>query len=516
MRTIADRRIVKVETGIPGLDHVAAGGLPRGRTTLVTGTAGSRKTVLAAQFLAEGVLRNEPGVFVTFEEPPEDIRVNMASFAWDIGQWEEEKKRAFVDGSLDTEDESVEAGSYDLGALMARVEHAIGKVGAKRVALDSIGAIFGRFRDASVVRQEIHRLCQALKKLNVTAVITAERPEEYGPNARYGVEEFVADNVIILRNVLEEEKRRRTVEILKFRGTAHNKGEFPFTVIPEEGIVVIPLSAIELGQKSSNRRVTSGNEELDAMCQGGYFRDSIILVSGATGNGKTLMATEFIRGGAKGGERCVLFAFEESREQILRNAGGWGVDYETMEKEGKLRVVCEYPEAMGLEDHLLRMRAIIEEFKPSRIAVDSLSVLERVSSLKGFREFVIGLTSFIKSEEVAGLLTVTTPTLMCGASITEARISTIMDAIILLRYVEIFGEMRRGLIVLKMRGSTHDKSIREFVIDGEGMHIREPFRNLTGIIAGNATQVARKDIERLDGLFAEEAWAGPAGLGIKA
>jgi circadian clock protein KaiC len=162
------------------------------------------------------------------------------------------------------------------------------------------------------------------------------------------------------------------------------------------------------------------------------------------------------------------------------------------------------------------MRTVITEFKPNRIAVDSLSALERAASFKGFREFVIGLTSFIKQYEIVGLFTATTPTLMGGASITEVHISTIMDAIILLRYVEGFGEMRRGLIVLKMRGSTHDKSIREYVIDGQGMHLREPFRDLTGIFAGNPTQVAQKDIERLDGLFTEKKPAGPASRGIKA
>jgi len=500
MSDIGDKRVVKRLTGIPGLDHIAAGGIPEGRTTLIAGTAGSAKTVMAAQFLAEGVRRKEPGVFVTFEEPPMDIRCNMASFGWDIEAWEAEKLWCFVDGSLDTEHESMEVGNYDLGALMARVEHAINKVSAQRVVLDSLGAVFSRFNDANVIRQEIHRLCQALKKLRVTAIITSERLQEYGPIARYGVEEFVADNVIILRNILEEEKRRRTIEILKFRGTFHQKGEYPFTVVPDDGIVVMPLSAIELKQKSSDLRVSTGNAELDAMCNGGFFRDSIVLVSGATGTGKTLLVTEFIKGGAKAGERCLLFAFEESREQLFRNATGWGVDFEKMEQEGTLKVVCEYPEVMGLEDHLLRMRSVIRDFKPNRVAVDSLSALERVASFKGYREFVIGLTSFIKHDEVVGLFTSTTETLMGGTSITEAHISTITDSIILLRYVEVLGEMRRAMTLLKMRGSMHDKSIREFRIDGDGMHIREPFRGISGIIAGNTSQVHEQDIQRLGGL----------------
>ena len=294
------------------------------------------------------------------------------------------------------------------------------------------------------------------------------------------------------------------MEILKFRGTFHQKGEFPFTIVPGEGIVVIPLSAIELKQKSSNIRITSGSTELDRMCGGGFFRDSIVLVSGATGNGKTLMVTEFIAGGAVNGERCLLFAFEESREQLFRNAIGWGIDFEQMEREGKLKVVCEYPEVMGLEDHLIRMKKEIEAFKPNRVAVDSLSALERVSTIKGFREFVIGLTSFIKHQEIAGLFTSTTPTLLGGTSVTEAHISTITDSIVLLRYVEMYGEMRRGITVLKMRGSMHDKEIREFTIDGEGMHIGNPFHNIIGILAGNPVHIAPGEIERIGGLFQEE------------
>jgi circadian clock protein KaiC len=498
-------QIEKLPTGIAGFDHIAIGGLPKGRTTLVSGTAGSAKTVFASQFLAEGIAKaGEHGVFVTFEEPPSDIRRNMSSLGWDITRWEAEGSWAFVDASPQAGDDAVVSGSYDLGALLARIEHAVRKIGARRVAMDSLGAIFTQFSDSATVRRELFRVAMALKRLGVTAVMTGERIHEYGDIARYGVEEFVADNVVILRNALEDEKRRRTIEILKFRGTSHQKGEFPFTILPGEGIIVIPLSAIRLQQRSSNLRISSGNAELDHMCGGGLFRDSILLVSGATGTGKTLMTTEFMAGGANSGERCLLFAFEESREQLFRNATGWGVDFERLERDGLLKVVCEYPEVAGLEDHLISMTGVINAFRPTRVAVDSLSALERVGSIKGFREFVISLTSFIKHQEVAGLFTATTPSLLGGVSVTEAHISTLTDSIILLRYVEMYGEMRRGLTVLKMRGSAHDKDIREFTIDAQGMHIGRPFRGVGGILAGNPVQVTPGEIDRLSGMFGED------------
>lgn len=496
--------IEKLQTGIEGFDLIANGGLPKGRSTLVTGTAGSAKTVFAVQFLAAGIVtRDEPGVFVTFEEHPDDIRKNLVSLGWNIEEWEEEGKWTFVDGSPLQEEETVVIGNYDLGGLLARVESAIHKIKAKRIAFDSLGAIFNILQNSAVLRGELLRIANALKKIGITSVLTAERTNEYGQIARFGIEEFVADNVIILRNVLEEEKRRRTIEILKFRGTSHQKGEFPFTIIDRKGIMVIPLSAIQLKQSSSDVRITSGNSELDKMCGGGFFRDSVILVSGATGTGKTLMTTEFVAGGWNNNEKCLLFAFEESREQLFRNAIGWGVDYKKLEKEGVLKVICHYPEVDSLEDHLIAIKDAITEFKPTRVAVDSLSALERIATTKGFREFVIGLTSFIKHQEIVGLFTATTSTLTGGVSVTEAHISTLTDSIILLRYVEMYGEMRRGLTVLKMRGSMHDKNIREFTIDNDGMHIGKPFRNVIGILAGNPQHIAQEEADRLSSLFKE-------------
>jgi circadian clock protein KaiC len=491
-----DAGVEKLPTGITSFDVIAKGGLPKTRTTLLSGTAGSGKTVFAVHFLGAGIETGEHGVFVTFEESAQDIRQNMRSFGWDMARWERDGRLAFVDASPDPHVETIEAGAFDLGALLARVENAARRVNAKRVSVDSLGAVFSQFSDQSIVRRELFRIASALKGMGVTAVMTAERVDEYGPIARFGIEEFIADNVMVLRNSLQDENRRRTIEIVKFRGTDHQKGEYPFTIVPERGMVVIPLSAIQLRQRSSNVRITSGNAQLDEMCGGGFFRDSVILVSGATGTGKTLTVTQFLKGGADHDERCLLLAFEESREQLIRNATSWGADFEQMETDGRLRMVCDYPEVTGLEDWLVTIQTEIERFRPKRVALDSLSALERMGSLKAFREFVIGFTSFLKQQEIAGLLTATTPTLMGGPSITEGHVSTLTDSIILLRYVEMFGEMKRGLTVLKMRGSAHDRSIREFTIDAAGMHLGRRFRNVTGVLGGAPMHVGPGDLER--------------------
>lgn len=493
----------KLPTGIVGFDQIANGGIPIGRSTLISGTAGSGKTVMALQFLLSGVRDyEENGVFVTFEEAPADLMQNVRSFGWDLEGLLAQGKIAVVDATPEPGEEVIATGPYDLSALLARIESAIRSVGAKRVILDAIGALFPQLTDPNTIRRELHRIAAGLRQLGVTTLVTMERTTEEGGVGRWGVEEFVADNVILLRNRLENEKRRRTVEILKFRGATHHKGEYPFTIDSEDGVTIIPLSAIELKQKSSQIRVSSGVAELDRMCGGGMYRDSIILVSGATGTGKTLMVAQYVKASIEAGERVLLFGAEESREQLTRNAASWGVDFEKAEADGLLRIICRYPEVMGLEDHLLRIKRDIHAFQPKRVAIDSMSAFERVSTMKSFREFVIALTSTIKHLEITGLFTNTTSMLTGGESITETHISTITDTIILLRYVELHGEMRRGLTVLKMRGTFHAKEIREYLIDGSGLHIHAPFRGVHGILTGTPTYTFDDERARLGEMFA--------------
>jgi len=367
------------------------------------------------------------------------------------------------------------------------------------VSLDSLNALFVQYREHALLRAELFRITAALKRKGVTVVFTAERTSEYGEVTRFGIEEFVADNVIILRNLLDNERRRRTIEILKFRGTRHQRGEYPFTITSEDGMLVIPLTGRELTQASSTERITAGNAVIDEMTGGGILRDSILLVSGATGTGKTLMVTEFINGGVAAGEKCLLFAFEESRDQLDRNAAAWGRDFVGAEDKGLLKIVNRYPHAMAMEDHLVEMTKEIESFGPKRVAIDSLSALERVASLRSFREFVISMTSFLKAKEIAGMMTSTTPNLLGGGSVTEKHISTLTDSIVLLRYVESFGVMRRCITVLKMRGSAHDSTIREYTIDGSGMHIHGPISDVNGVLSGHPVFAGQDDGDEVAG-----------------
>ncbi|RMF26309.1 MAG: circadian clock protein KaiC [Cyanobacteria bacterium J083] len=479
----------KIRTMIEGFDEITHGGIPKGRTTLIGGTSGTGKTLLAIQFLYNGIKNFDyPGLFVTFEESPKDILQNAYGFGWDLESLIEQGKLFILDASPDPEGQQV-VGNFDLSALIERIQYAIKKYKAKLVSLDSITAVLQQYDAASIVRRQIFRLVARLKQLEVTSIMTTERVEEYGPIARFGVEEFVSDNVVILRNVLEGERRRRTVEVLKLRGTTHMKGEYPFT-ITNDGINIFPLGAMRLTQRSSNTRRSSGIKILDEMCGGGFFKDSIILATGATGTGKTLLVSKFLEEGCRQGERAILFAYEESRAQLSRNASSWGIDFEEMEKKGLLRLLCTYPESAGLEDHLQTIKSEITEFKPSLIAIDSLSALARGVSNNAFRQFVIGVTGYAKQEEITGFFTNTTDQFMGTHSITESHISTITDTILLLQYVEIRGEMSRAINVFKMRGSWHDKGIREYSISSSGPEIKDSFRNYEGIISGSPTRIS--------------------------
>ena len=481
----ADRKdlLARLPTGVPGFDEVAGGGVPEGRCTLVVGTAGAGKTILASQFLAIGSLQyGDPGVLVTFDEPPQQVVRNTASFAWALAEPVDEGRIALVDCAPSPDVDIVEVGTFDLHGLVARIRAAVERTGARRVVLDSISALLAQFQDAGRVRSELSRVVHALNDMGVTSLMTAERVEEKSGIGRFGVEEFVADAVVVLRNELTDQRRRRTLEILKLRGGAHQSGEFPFTIDSQVGISVIPMSAIELERPAATTRISVGNPDIDALMGGGIYRDSLVLVSGPTGTGKTLLSLGFIQAAIEADERALLMSFEESHNQLMRNASSWLQGIESAERDGRVRLTSVYPERMGLEDLLQQIGRAIDEYRPRRVALDSLTALERVASVRQFREFVVRLCGMLKEREIAGLFTNTATMISGGETVTDAYVSTITDGIVLLRYAEVGGEVRRAITVLKMRGSDHDRRVREFRITDQGMEVGEPILGSGGLV----------------------------------
>jgi len=487
----------KIPTGIVGFDEIAHGGIPIGRTTLLAGTSGSGKTIFAMQFLVGGLQKGESAVFVTFEETPKDIIRNMKSFGWDLQKYVDKGKMAFVDASP-SQDETIEVGEFDLSAFLARIMYAIKKVNATRVTLDSISALFPRYNDQAIIRRELYRITAKLKEKGVTAILTAERvTEEKEQIARFGVEEFVSDNVVLLHNYLDTIRgdRKRSVEILKFRGTDHESQDTPILVLAD-GMNVYPRpKPTYKGHVSSGKKLTMGIDGLDKMFFGGVYENSTTLVTGASGAGKTVSSMSFIVEGAKRGENGLLIAFEESDEQLYRNAESFGWDLRSVVKSGKVKMFTSIPEELKPEEHFKRIKDIIESSDIKRFVIDSLSALERIYSPEKFREFVIGLNAYLKGKGITSLMTNTTASLLDVSQITETHLSTATDNIILLKYIELDGAMKRSLSVVKARGSDHDKSLREIVIDSKGMHIGEPFYGVEGLMGGSARRVVMPPVD---------------------
>ncbi|WP_329253682.1 circadian clock protein KaiC [Actinoallomurus sp. NBC_01490] len=482
--------IERLPTGISGFDDIAGGGLPKGRPALVTGTTGSGKTFFAIEFLARGIqLFGQPGVFVTAEETADSIRRSAASVGFDVEAWEREGRWAFVDASpLDGEEAPVRTvGAYDFGALMARIDHAIRRSEARRVAFDSFSSIIGRFDDVGVMRRELVQIVAGLKSLGVTLVLTSERSDEYDGISRYGVEEFVLDNVVVLRNVLRDERRRRTVEIVKFRGLPHRTGEWLFTIDPREGFVVIPLGVARPPTRASTVRVSTGNAGLDEMVGGGLFKDAIALLTGPAGVGKTLTGLNFACG-AGTDERCLYCTFDETRDQLVRDAAGWGLDLDAMEAAGRLRVFADSPESASPEEHFMHLRHAVADYAPSRLVIDTLSSLERVVSTRSLLDFVIALTTLVRDREITTLITAayTGQSPPGGPPSGGIDIARVTDVTIMLRYVERIGDIQRAIAVLQARGSGHDHAIRQVTIDDAGMHIGDPLPRVAHVLSGSA------------------------------
>ena len=471
------RRMDRIPSGIKGLDELLRGGLPASRPMVVCGSAGSGKTVLCSQFLYRGAVdHGEPGVFVSFEETPAAMRENLRGFGWGVTDLEARGLWTFVDGTLqEGEEEEVLGGNYSLDGLRSRVRHAIERTGATRVVVDSLATLFMRFPHAGVVRRELGRFSDMLRDAPATGLLTAELRDGKTDQTRFGVEEYVGDGVIVLRHDIDAlEQRHRTLEIVKLRGAEHATGRFPFSIDRFDGVSAVSVGSLLLSHPSSEDRIGSGSEDLDAMLHGGLFRDSVTIVAGATGTGKTLTASQFIDGARQAGERAVFLGYEESRSQLIRNAKSWGVDFEAMEKEGNLQIHCQYPETASLAQHLSGISDLLTDYRPQRLVIDSLSAFRRIGNEHAFRSFMISLTAIIKQLQIAGLYTVTSDRLYGAPEATTQNVSTLTDSIILLRYLEDRGGVSRAIGVLKMRGSGHDSHFRRFSISDAGMSIGDP------------------------------------------
>jgi circadian clock protein KaiC len=480
----SSKTLPKAFTGIQGLDEITGGGLPRGRPTLVSGGAGSGKTLFGLEFLVRGATQyNEPGVFMSFEESIPDLTKNVASLGFDLDRLVADKK-LFLDYVCISRSEIAETGEYDLDGLFIRIADAVQKVGARRIVLDTIEALFGELPNPGILRAEIRRLFGWLKQKGLTTVITAERdrPDKL---TRHGIEEFVSDCVILLDHRIREEISTRRLRIVKYRGSTHGTNEYPF-LIDEQGISVMPISSLDLDHAAPAVRISTGIARLDGMLGGkGFYRGSSILLSGTSGTGKTSIATHFVDAACRRGERCLFFAFEESPEQVVRNMRSIGIDLEPWVRKGLLQFQAARPSYGGIEQVLLVTHKGVSSFQPSVVVVDPVTNLLMASSLNEVRSMLTRLVDFLKTQGITAIFTSLTA---AGGSLeaSEANVSSLMDTWLLLKSIEVGGERNRALYVLKSRGMEHSNQIREFVLTDDGLRLLDVYLGAEGVLTGSA------------------------------
>ncbi|MHB8066967.1 MAG: circadian clock protein KaiC [Desulfobaccales bacterium] len=481
-RELSHQQLAKCPTGIQGLDEITGGGLPRGRPTLVCGGAGCGKTLLSMEFVVRGaVTHGEPGVFMSFEETSEELAKNVASLGFDLADLEKQKLLA-LDFVYIERREIEETGEYDLEGLFIRLGHAIDSVGAKRVVLDTVEALFAGFPNELILRSELRRLFRWLKDKGVTTLITGERGE--GTLTRHGIEEYVSDAVLLLDHRVVDQIATRRLRFIKYRGSVHGTDEYPF-LIDENGFSILPVTSLGLDHAVTSERVSTGIPRLDAMLGGqGYYRGSSILISGSAGSGKTSLAAYFADAACRRGERCLYLAFEESQNQIIRNMRSIGLDLEPWVKQGLLKFHAARSTLYGLEMHLAMIHKLTNDFQPSTVIMDPITNLSIVASHNEVKSVLMRLVDFFKNRQITVLFT----NLTHSGELETATIgvSSLMDTWLLLLSAESSGERNRLFHLLKSRGMAHSNQMREFIITDKGIDLVDVYLGPGGVFAGAA------------------------------
>jgi len=495
--------LLKCPTGIKGLDEITDGGLPLGRPTLVCGGSGCGKTLLAMEFLVRGAEMLEPGIFLAFEETSKELTQNFASIGFDLNDL---STRNLIDiDHVLLERSGLEAsGEYDLEGLFIRIGHAIDRIGARRVVLDSLETLFTGYFSEGILRLELRRLFRFLKERGVTTVVTGEQGER--TLTRYGLEEYVADCVIFLDHKVTDQIATRRMRVVKYRGSSHGTNEYPF-LIDDHGLSVMPISSLALDHTVTDERISSGIPRLDTMMGGqGYYRGSSILVTGTAGSGKSSLAAHFIDAACERGEKCLYFAFEESRDQILRNMKSIGIDLKRWTDAGLLQFRNTRSTLYGMEMHLVTMHKAVEQFQPSIVIIDPISDLLVCAKDSEVMSMLSRLIDYLKLKHITALCTDLTAV---GGSLekTEVGVSPLMDTWILLQTMEGTGERNRGLYILKSRGMEHSNQVREFTLTNSGIQLRDVYIGSGRVLTGSArlsqealeaaeAQVLNEEIER--------------------
>ncbi|HUU27667.1 MAG TPA: circadian clock protein KaiC [archaeon] len=474
----ASQELPKARTYISGLDEVLRGGLPEGRTTLVSGGPGCGKSVLGLEFIYQGALNGEPGIFITFEESAAAVRNNARTLGWDLEKLEKEGRLFLMEGRVNSR--VILSGDFNLKGLLAIIEGQARTMGARRVVLDSLDVILRLYNDLARESEELNTIYEWLYDKGLTSLITVKTFGDSGLSSRYSFLEFMSDCVILLDQRMLDQVATRRLRVLKYRGSGFGRNEYP-CAITGDGFHLIPLSSMTLNSDSLGRKFSTGQPDFDEILGGGFSQGSSIILSGSTGTGKTTMACSTMLAACQRGERVLYINFEESERAMLENMLSPGIDLRPMVKAGLFRIIPGIPEAMGAEEHLLRFMSIIDEFKPDHLVVDAISSTRRMGSIQAAYEYLVRLGGSCKEKRITCFYINQTEGSHDLYDISGMGVSSFTDAIILLRFFDTGDQVRRQILVLKSRGTKHSSHYYEMMITDQGFELK-PFRNVLGTL----------------------------------
>jgi circadian clock protein KaiC len=458
----------KVATGIAGLDKVLGGGLPAGRLTLLSGGAGSGKSMMGLQCLVHGAGAGQPGILVMFEERAAAMRQNAWSLGWDLDALEQKSKLYLLDARLGTE--VLISGDFSIKGLLAILDQRVKAMHAQCIVIDAIDALLHLYDSPLRERQELYMLHEWLLDRELTAIMTVKAISLEEAPSRYAFLDFMADCVILIDQRVTAQVTTRRLRVIKYRGSGYGRNEYPF-IISENGINVIPITSNVLQHRLPGPKVSSGQARLDEVLAGGYKRGTSILIVGTAGAGKTTLACVFTQAACLRGERVLYLNFEESPESMVSNMLSPGLALRPLIKTGTLAVRSYLPEAMGVEEHLFHALKALDEFQPQHVVVDAISACKRMGSEQAAFEYLMRILNACKERGITCIYLNQATGLDIVEEISGIGVSSIIDTIILLRQLPIGSAMKRHLIVVKSRGSEHSEQFLEFRITDRGIDL---------------------------------------------
>jgi circadian clock protein KaiC len=470
-------------TGVPGFDQVLGGGLPELSFNLIAGDPGSGKTTLAMQLMFANATVARPGLYFTLLGEPslKMLRYQQQFDFFDASRIGSEVH--FLNLS-----EQVLAG--DLNGVLARIVEEVGHLHPGIVVIDSFRSLArtgsGAQGTDAEIQQFIQRLALHLTSWEITSFLIGEYTEDEFRNPIF----TVADGIVWLTQATHRNSVVRKLQVLKMRGRAGMPGLHTVR-ITDKGLQVFARIFERSGgaRAKTDRRLSTGVSGLDEMMGGGVPAGDSMILAGPTGTGKTTFATQFVAAGVRQGEPCVIAVFEEHPEDYLERATSYGVDFREAVRQNKLRIIYLRPLDLSVDETLEEIRVSVKEVGATRVVIDSISGFEMAlapSFREDFRESLYRLVGALTGLGVTMVMTVEV-TEHEGLQFTNNRVSFLTDVIVIQRYVEIEGQLRKVLAVVKMRGSSHSSDFRAYEITGNGVLLGEGLRDYHGITTGVPT-----------------------------